>query len=432
MATSKPHGQPARPGAPRASRAKGASGTPGATVAAVALVGLVGALGVGAWLFAGPTGTPGGASEGADALAGVAPAQPTRPVPSAAPDPASPTPVDAASSAPKRDAYALGFNEQGVDLLERGDLEGAIERFEGALDLWPEVDVYANNLAEALFRSAKARWDAEPAEALARLERALLVLRDEGRRAELTPLRDRWRRSLAAEDGYWTTSSPYFAVSFDGTRRELMNNAHEVLTDLDTYYGEYGDLFGHRPVEEGRAKIRVVFYERATFDEVTGLGDWAGGVFDGTIRVPIGSLATERERLRSVLRHELMHAFIQHVSGGNAPAWLNEGLAQWIERPGEGRTLDVALARAKLRGHELFRLDELHGSLAAWTDKAAIGRAYAQALVLVDHLAFSKGEGLVFELVAAAKAGGVSGPEAHFLTRFPGFPLAEFAETVPR
>lgn len=340
-------------------------------------------------------------------------------------------------SSPAPEAFASGdqaltWNEEGFELLAAGDLEGAIQRFEAASELWPTVDTYANNLAEALFRSAKARWDEEPDPALALLERALEVLRDDTRRKELEPLRDRWRRAREAEDGFWTTSSPYFAVSFDGTRIELMNNVHEVLSDLDTYYAEYGELFGQRPVENGRPKIRVVFYRRAAFAEVTGLGDWAGGVFDGTIRVPVESLGDERERLRAVLRHELMHAFIHHVSGGNAPAWLNEGLAQWIERPGEGRALDVALARGRLRGHELFPLASLRGTLAAWSDKQAITRAYAQALLVVDHLVFSKGEALVFELVAASKAGGVAGPELHFLTRFPGFPLEEFMATVPR
>jgi tetratricopeptide (TPR) repeat protein len=352
--------------------------------------------------------------------------------PAAGSGPASVTQTSPAPEAFASGDQALTWNEEGFELLAAGDLEGAIERFEAASELWPTIDTYANNLAEALFRSAKARWDEEPDPALALLERALAVLRDDARRKELQPLLDRWRRAREAEDGFWTESSPYFSVSFDGTRVELMNNVSEVLADLDTYYAEYGELFGQRPVENGRPKIRVVFYRRAAFAEVTGLGDWAGGVFDGTIRVPVESLGDERDRLRAVLRHELMHAFIHHVSGGNAPAWLNEGLAQWIERPGEGRALDVALARGRLRGHELFPLASLRGTLAAWSDKQAITRAYAQALLVIDHLVFSKGEALVFELVAASKAGGVAGPELHFLTRFPGFPLDEFLATVPR
>jgi len=391
------------------------------------------ALGLGAhWLLAAgpptePAAPPLALAPEDEAPAAAAPARrPTAPATQATHDGAT-NPVS-----PAREDPALGWNEEGCQLLEAGDHEGAIARFEAATLLEPGVDVYANNLAEALFRRAKARFEADPSAALELLERALATLRDDARRRELTPLRDRWRRAEDAEDGFWTTSSPYFAVSFDGSRRELMNHVHEVIADLDTFYAEFGELFGQRPVDEGRAKIRVVFYHRAQFGAVTGLGDWAGGVFDGTIRVPVESLSEERERLRAVLRHELMHAFIHYVSGGQAPAWLNEGLAQWIERPGEGRTLDVALARGRLRGHDLFPLASLRGTLAAWEDQQAIGRAYAQALLVIDHLAYSKGERLVFELVAASKAGGVGGPEQHFLARFPGFPLEEFVSTVPR
>ncbi|MEZ6014341.1 MAG: hypothetical protein R3F49_04455 [Planctomycetota bacterium] len=338
---------------------------------------------------------------------------------------------------PALDDNGLRWNEEGFRLLAAGDAQGAVERFEAASALWPEVDVYANNLAEALFRLARSRWEEAPDEALATLDRALLALRDDARRKELEPLRERWLRTRAAEDGFWTESSPYFAVSFDGTRVDLMNHVHEVLEDLDRYYGEYFELFGAGPVDPGapdrtRTKLRVVFYARSTFDHVTGLGDWAGGVFDGTIRVPIESLADERERLRSVLRHELMHAFIQHLSASQAPAWLNEGLAQWIERPGEGRKLDVALARNRLRGHELFPLSELRGTLAAWSDREAIARAYAEALVLVDHLVYEKGEALTFALVKACLTGGPEGPEAYFLSRFPGYPLEEFLLSIPR
>ena len=39
-------------------------------------------------------------------------------------------------------------------------------------------------------------------------------------------------------------------------------------------------------------------------------------------------LNAEQELL---LSHELAHAFIRQASGGRAPGWLHEGLAQWAE-----------------------------------------------------------------------------------------------------
>lgn len=328
--------------------------------------------------------------------------------------------------------HALDWNDEGVRLLEAGDLTAAAERFRAALDLAPDVDVYANNLAEALFRLAAKLEIDDPETALSRIESALEVLRDPARRAQLEPLRDRWRRTLEAERGFMTSPSQYFSISFDGSRTELLHGVDGVLEDLDAVYAEYGDLFGRRPVEEGRPRIRVVFYQRETFDKVTGLGDWAGGVFDGTIRVPLESLALERERLRTVLRHELMHAFIHYVGAGQAPAWLNEGLAQWIERTASQRRIDVQLARGRLRGHALFPLVELRGTLAAWPDKDAITRAYAQTLALVDYVAEQYGERILFDMVAACAEDGVTGAEAHFTRVIPGWTLDQLASEMPR
>ena len=95
-----------------------------------------------------------------------------------------------------------------------------------------------------------------------------------------------------------------FTVEFDGALRHTATTSH--ATEIDrrhpttlkgvngsndaswtSTYREYGVLFGHPPGGRGRSRsIAVVFYRPEGFDAVTGLGDWAGGVFDGTIRVP--------------------------------------------------------------------------------------------------------------------------------------------------
>ena len=61
---------------------------------------------------------------------------------------------------------------------------------------------------------------------------------------------------------------------------------------------------------------------------------------------------------------------------------------------------------------ELYPLERLEGSLASWSDPAAIGRAYAQSLVFVDELRQHHGdEGLRRMVLGCADAGG---PEAAF------------------
>ena len=120
--------------------------------------------------------------------------------------------------------------------------------------------------------------------------------------------------------------------------------------------------------------------------------------------------------IKDVLRHEVAHAFTQsNRSAGPrcVPSWLNEGLAQWLENPSR-RAIAVQLARGRLAtsNEPLFRLSELQGTLAKWSDREKIARAYDQALAFTDYLIQQYGENLVFEMVGAE-----SGADSHFQSR---------------
>ena len=308
-------------------------------------------------------------------------------------------------------------NEAGVSALDAGDLELAVACFESSRKDCPEVDVYGQNLAEALARLAiELEADGGPVErarALELLERAACLAPE---RAVLGDLLDRWRRSVQAERGFERLLSEHFEIAFDLDRNEVREEIGYVRDLLEEAYLELGECFGHFPVEAGEARIRVVLYTRAEFDQVTGLGDWAGGAFDGAIRAPVKDLASELPRIARVLRHELLHAFVAVVGGDDVPGWLNEGLAQLLESKGESaRAFDVARARAALEHVPLFPLAELQGGLAGWTDTARIERAYAQALGLVAHIEAHYGERVVFEMVSSCRAGET--PEQSFRRR---------------
>jgi hypothetical protein len=67
---------------------------------------------------------------------------------------------------------------------------------------------------------------------------------------------------------------------------------------------------------------------------VTRLPEWATGVYDGRIKVPMGDASASTADLRRVLDHELVHAMVAQVAGPTVPAWLNEGLATALEPGG--------------------------------------------------------------------------------------------------
>jgi hypothetical protein len=136
---------------------------------------------------------------------------------------------------------------------------------------------------------------------------------------------ERWRRELELHDRMQQAIGSHFTVSFDGPREAAL--AEEALASLDRAYWRIGDLLGTYPF----APVPVVLYTAQQFSDITRAPAWAGGAFDGVIRVPMhGALDTPKE-LDRVLAHEFAHALIRSLAARGVPAWLNEGLATALE-----------------------------------------------------------------------------------------------------
>ena len=317
--------------------------------------------------------------------------------PGAAADPAPLAPQELGGGAGRW----IEGNRSAIAALEAGAIEEAIAGFEACLAALPDEPALRGNLAEALVRQALRDHAAQyPCAQCPELLARALELAPE--RVEIAELSRRWLAEAEAEEGFWRESSLHFDLSYDGSRDDLLWSAPRLLELLEEAYTDYAELFGHHPAERGAPRIAVSLYPRASFGRLTGLGDWAGGAFDGTVRVPIGDFELDEGALRRVLRHELVHAFVHAVGGGSVPGWLNEGLAQWLE---EGRAEQLAGAREALAGEVLFPLERLQGSLASWSDAREIGLAYAQSLLLVEHLEQHYGERVLFALVEGCGQG---------------------------
>ena len=333
------------------------------------------------------------------------------------------------SQAPARGVDPLWAqkNRTAIQLLDKGELAEAVALFEQCVAAVPNEKVFQQNLAEALARLASEEWDrggtAGQGEAITHMKRA----------AELAPDREdiakRLEQMLAlaqSEAGNWTESSGHFDLSYDGSRDDLAFRTMEIFDVLEGGYLDFTELFGIDPVAGGRARIRVVLYKRDGFHGATGIGHWAGGLYDGSIRVPLEDLGKERNQLRRVLRHELVHAFVHEAGGRDVPGWLNEGLAQLIEDQDpatQGRALDAA--RRKIAGAPLATLESLSGSLGQVGDDASIQRAYAQALLFLDYTEREYGDRVPFAMVAGCKS---AGGHAAAFERATGLPLATVFE----
>ena len=249
----------------------------------------------------------------------------------------------------------------GNTALTGNDFDGAEREYQNALEHDPALMVARLNRATALINLSRYEAadeilndvlsaDADNARALdllgesavqtgrieegiSRWEKSLSLHPSEGLAARLA----RARRLLAAEEGYERSSGAHFALAFDGGEAspELAN---EILSYLEQLHSELSVRFAHEP----EAVIRATLYSNRAFRDATASPDWVGGLFDGQIRIPIRGLTHLVPRMKQVLAHELAHCFIASRSRGNAPQWIQEGLAQVVE----GKT--ARLARADL------------------------------------------------------------------------------------
>ena len=334
-------------------------------------------------------------------------------------NPASAVPEPEGSAAADLRAEVLDWNQQALDALDRGEILRALELLQRCVEASPDDPVLARNWALARLRQAGLMIDSADLEervaALELVENVLDAL--EGDERETVAARiERWRARADHEGSFFSSGNRRFELSYDGEQQGLRASETDLLDRLDKAYQEFGERLGAFPLEGKR--LRVVLYSPEAFTRLTGLGHWAGGAFDGTIRVPIRTGGID-SRLDSVLRHELTHAFVARLGGGSTPAWLNEGLAQFLE---ERQVSSLRLKAAKLscRGAPWPSLTSLGTNFSTLGDESAIRRAYAISLGFTVYLADNYGEELVLDLMRAGATG--SSPEVVFRRQI-GFDL---------
>jgi tetratricopeptide (TPR) repeat protein len=310
-----------------------------------------------------------------------------------------------ASPEPTRDPDVLAARER----LAGGQAVEAVRLLQDVVAREPDSRAGHETLAQAYLalgdavaarRSAERLLRLDPRSARARslLGDALLALGDRARAEEQyerslrlrpDPTVERKRAALSPSAAVAASASP-FSLRFEGTGSADLGRA--VLRALEHAHGEFSRILGFRPT----ATIAVVLQAEAAFQETS--PPWAGGLNDGTIRLPVRGLQRLTPRLLALLRHELAHSFVAARTGGNCPTWLQEGVAQWLEGGDPGRA-DAGLT-ARARGGALRSLLTLE---APFQDLAppTLPLAYAQSLSAVAHILRREGPDGVLRLVAS-------------------------------
>jgi hypothetical protein len=145
---------------------------------------------------------------------------------------------------------------------------------------------------------------------------------------------------------------------------------------LDGAYWNIGKTLNIYP---GTA-LDVILYSNKQFQDITRAPAWAGGGYDGRIRLPVGNALASPAALDRVLVHEYVHAVVRNAAGNNVPAWVNEGLASYLE------SSDKTWARRILKqANGRIPLEDLMEGFGGFDSDSALV-AYAQSYMAAELL----------------------------------------------
>ena len=205
---------------------------------------------------------------------------------------------------------------------------------------------------------------------------------------QLTRQLEAWRKEAALHSGFGRKLGDHFTVLFEGPAEAQL--ADRAVAILESAYKEIGTALYTYPTEV----ITVVLYTREQFRDVTQSPDWAGGAFDGRIRVPVRGALENQAEFERVLRHEFTHALVYSVAPRGVPFWLDEGLAVHFE--------GSSLARKQQQVREADALLPLSRLERSFADLGAndASLAYAESAVAVEALIADAGAPAIVGLLA--------------------------------
>jgi tetratricopeptide (TPR) repeat protein len=209
----------------------------------------------------------------------------------------------------------------------------------------------------------------------------------------------------------------HFIVSYEGETMETTGRM--VLDALERSRASLISQLGYEPEEP----VVVILYSRRSYREMGG-PHWSAGLFDGKIRMPVGGLHQVDAQIRATLHHELVHAFIHARAGENAPRWLHEGVAEYMEG-----------TRASDQGNLLARVIAEGNSFEHClpTAQCDVRIFYPAAVSFVDYLIQMRGVGGVRDVLSALGEGNdVDGSLRKVLGKDEGTLIREWEHFVGR
>ena len=178
-----------------------------------------------------------------------------------------------------------------------------------------------------------------------------------------------WQKESSLHQSFQTQAGVRFNVLFEGPRQKTLSD--RISATLESAYWSIGQALSIYP----GAPLDVIIYSREQFRDITRAPAWAGGGYDGRIRIPASGALRTPQALDRVVTHEYVHAVIRHAAPTGVPAWINEGLASYLESSDKSWT-----ARVLRRTEGRIPLEDLVQGFGGM-DSAAANLAYAESHV---------------------------------------------------
>ena len=230
------------------------------------------------------------------------------------------------------------------------------------------------NLDEAI-TGLNAYLAVEEAPGLARLRARLEVQRDIQR-----PFTQRSRRGITL---LWPP---------DGLSE---SQADELITAVDAALEDAAHLLGSKR----RAELTVIVYPgRSELLAVSCVPTWAGGLFDGVLRLIVSPEPFGVKR--KTMLHETLHAQLTPFVS-TAPKWFHEGVAQSFAQQAQEVSHQWAVM---VQNKVWIPFDSLDGSFSIFSASDA-QLAYAQSLAMVEYLRDECGSHALADAAAAFQTG---------------------------
>jgi tetratricopeptide (TPR) repeat protein len=189
----------------------------------------------------------------------------------------------------------------------------------------------------------------------------------------LTDLLERWRHESSVHTSYVEKPTGHFRILYEGGTAPGIGE--RVARVLETAYSSVGRTLNSYPGEI----LTVILYTNREFQDITRSPSWATGEFDGRIRIAVGG-TLRPGALDRLATHEVVHAVVASVAPRRVPAWLNEGLATYLESSDRGWM--PAVIR---KGGTVVPLEHLVSGFADLDEQGAL-MAYAESGIAAEIL----------------------------------------------